>query len=72
MGKKNWLPSTLELDDLRQEAYVAVLEAQASGIIDPTDLQRLAETCLRRLIAQEKRYTDREESAGLLNADDDL
>ena len=56
MGKKNWRPLTLELDDLRQEAYVAVCEAQNAGIIDLVELQRIAETHVRRIIAREARY----------------
>ena len=48
--KAQWCPPTLEVDDLRQEAWGAVLEAQSEGVIDPDDLQRRAELRIKDVI----------------------
>ncbi len=52
-AKANWMPPMLEVADLRQEAWVAVLEAQEAGIIDPEELQRLAELRIKRIMRKE-------------------
>lgn len=56
MAKLNWLPPTLEMSDLRQEAWVAVLAAmEEEGITDSEELQRLAELQMKKMIRAEVR-----------------
>lgn len=44
---------TVGLDDLYQAAWCAVLEAQESGIIDPGEIQRLAERRIKQVLSNE-------------------
>ena len=50
-----WYSSPTGREDLEQEAWVAALEAQEAGIIDPDDIQRLIENHLTNFYRREHR-----------------
>lgn len=54
------MPYNLEVEDVQQEAWTAVLEASAGGITNPAELQRLAELAIKRLLQRSARSALRE------------
>lgn len=61
---RRWLAYNLSIEDARQEAWVAVLEAEKQGMVDPAELQRAAEMRLNFLIQQASRQARREIPVG--------
>lgn len=52
-AKPRWIPPSVTLDDIRQEAWVAVLESQESGINDPSEILRLARLRVKNVLRSE-------------------
>lgn len=53
--KSRWCPPTLSHEDLLQEAYVGILEAQRKSpvLLEPVELQRAAELHLVKVMRRE-------------------